>query len=490
MNDASASRHESRWRRWWTARAGGTTDRSPGAAAVFSDTQRILLLVGFALILILRIPGAWWHGRFLHEEGSVFMAFAWHRPASEALWRSFAGYLNLGANSATLAMVELIRAGLLPLGQAPRFTMTIAMLFQLIPAVLILTAHGRWLANRRAVLGCLLIIAISPFTEEVFANVLHIQFHLALAAALILSLGVPASRLSRAAYCAPLLLAPLCGPGAIAILPLFALRTLVDRDRARLVQTVALALGTAAQMLLFFTPNPLRGHLLDPATLSNVLFVRLVALPYASVFVALPLGEFIYGLYQTGGPGWWLVTGLSLFCFGWLLHTALRGGFDTASWLVLSGLMLAVVSFDAGMLAMHPSRWFSPGSSGRYNFLPLVLIGIGLVALAMRDDRRYRTACRCLVVLMLSCSALTFRHPIPDMNLGPDWQSEVAVWRKDHDYRLATWPAYMRVDLSDWDRPCSPPGLDVIPDTEPSYCEGKWLALVAGTAKLPAWHGP
>ena len=448
----------------------------------------MLLLIGFALVLILRVPGAWWHGRFLYEEGSIFMAFAGHRPAGEALWRSFAGYLNLGANSTTLAMVALIRAGVLPLGQAPRFTMTIAMLFQIVPAILILTARGRWLANRRAVLGCLLIVAISPFTEEVFANVLHIQFHLALASALILALDIPDSRLTRAAYCAPLLLAPLCGPGAIVILPLFALRTLIERDRARLIQTGALALGTAVQMLLFFTPNPLRGHLLDPATLSNVLFVRLVALPYASVFVALPVGESFYHLYLTGGPGWWLVTVLSLSCFGWLLHTALRGGFDAATWLVLCGFLLASVSFDAGMLAMHPSRWFSPGSAGRYNFLPLVLIGMGFVALALRNDRRYVKICRGLVVLMLATGAVTFPYPIPDMNVGPDWQSEVAVWQKNHDHLLATWPPHLWVDLSDRDRPCSPPSLDRMAASEPTYCEGNWLALVVGDSKLPARH--
>ncbi len=458
------------------------------AAAVFSNRQRILLLIGFAVVLALRVPGAWWHGRFLYEEGSIFMAFAWHRPASEALWRSFAGYLNLGANGATLAMVALIRAGLLPLGQAPRFTMMVAMLFQIVPAILILTARGRWLANRRAVLGCLLIVAISPFTEEVFANVLHIQFHLALASALILALGIPAARLSRIAYCMPLVLAPLCGPGAIVLLPLFVLRTAVDRDRARLVQTGALAFGTAVQMLLFFTPNPLRGHLLDPATLSNVLFVRLAALPFASVFVALPVGERLYSLYLTGGPGWWLMTVLSLSCFGWLVFTALRGGFDSAFWLVMSGLLLALVSFDAGMLAMHPSRWFSPGSAGRYNFLPLVLIGLGLVALAMRNDRRYVKICRCLVVLMLWSSALTFPYPIPDMNIGPDWQAEVAVWQKNHDYLLATWPPHLRVDLSDRDLPCSAFSLDNMAASDPTYCEGNWLALVIGDSKLPARH--
>ncbi len=488
MNDVPVSSLAFRLRRWWAARADGMPDTSPGAAAVYSRNQRLLLLAGFTILLIMRMRVAWWHGRFLGEEGTIFTAFAWHRPAGEALWRSFAGYLNLGANSTTLAMVELVRAGLLPLAQAPRFTMTIATLFQLIPAILILTARGRWLADRGAVFGCLTILATAPFTEEVFANTLHIQFHLALASALILAMGIPASRVSRIAYCVPLVLAPLCGPGAIVILPLFVLRTLADRDSDRLVQTGALVFGSAVQMLLFFTPNPLRGHLLDPATLANVLFVRLVIMPYASVFTAVWLGDLIYKLSLAGGPGWWLTTGLSLACFSLLVYSVVRGGLDSAFWLVMSGLMLAAVSFGAGMLPIHPSSWFSPGAAARYNFLPLVLIGMGLIALAMRNDRRYRNACLCLVVLTIMSGSFTFLHPIGILGSGPDWQSEVAVWQNDHDHLLVAWPPEWGVDLSDRDRPCSPPSLGNIPATEPNYCEGSWLALVVRDSKLTAWH--
>ena len=477
-----------RLRRWWTAQTGGVPDTSPGAAAVYSKNQRILLLVGFTVLLILRLPSAWWHGRLLGEEGTIFMAFAWHRPAGEALWRSFAGYLNLGANSTMLATVALIRAGLLSLGQAPRFTMTIATLFQLIPAILILTARGRWLTDRGSVFGCLLILAIAPLTEEVFANVLHIQFHLALASALILALDIPGSRCSRIAYCVPLVLAPLCGPGAIVILPLFALRTAIEWDRARLVQTVALAFGSAVQMLLFFTPNPLRGHLLDPATLSNVLFLRLVILPYTSLIAAASLGEGIYHFYLIGGPGWWLITGLSLSCFGLLIYAVSRGGLDTAFWLVMSGLMLAAVSFGAGMLPIHPSAWFAPAAAERYNFLPLVLIGMGLIALSMRNDGRHKIIYLCLVVLTLMSGALTFSHPVEIISKGVDWQSEVIVWQADHDHLLEAWPNEWLIDLSDRDRPCSPPSLDNIPATEPTYCEGSWLALVVRNSKLVAWR--
>jgi len=454
---------------------------------VFSRCQRLLLLVGFAFLLILRMPTAWLHGRFFGEEGTIFLAFAWHRPASVAMWRSFAGYLNLGANASTLAAVKLVRAGLLPLALAPHFTMAIALLFQLVPAILILTGRARWLANRWAVIACLLAMAGSPLTEEVFANVLHIQFHLALAAALILALDIPGSRLARIAYWAPLLLAPLCGPGAIILLPLFALRTLSDRDAARFAQTLALAVGAAAQMLLFYARSPVRGHLLDPATLANLLFVRLAALPYGSVPIAQVMGYIDYMLYLHGGFGWWYMTGVSLAYFGWLVRTALRGGLDAAFWLILSGLVLAAVSFDAGMLQIDPSQWFNVGGAERYNFLPLTLISIGLVALVMRGDEIYRKTCLRLIGLMIASGFVTLFLSSEDMQFGPDWQSEVSVWQGNHDHLLASWPKKWLVDLSDHDRPCSPPSLPKVAATDPTYCESNWLAVVVRDSKNKAW---
>ncbi len=450
----------------------------PGAARVFTLRWRLALLAGFALLLILRIPQAWSHGRFLDEEGTIFAAYAWHQPAGAALWRSFAGYLNLAANASTLLMVKMVRAGVLPLELAPYFTMIVASLFQMLPAVLILTGRGRWLANRWSVIACLLIIAISPKTEEVFANVLHIQFHLALCSALILVLDIPNSRKARLAYLALLLLAPLCGPGAIVLLPIFALRTLVDRDKLRLTQTFVLAGGSVLQMLLFYTNSVARGHLLDLATLANVMFVRLAAMPYFSAPPAQFLGRTIHAAYLSGGVGWWCATAVSLAYFALLIATALRGGMDSAFWLILSGLALAVASFGAGMLSVDSGGWFSIDLAERYNFLPLTLFGMGLVALVMRDDGRYRLICQILCALTLLSGASTFSFPIRDMRQGADWRAEVDKWKKNHNYKLVSWPDRWRIDLSDQDLPCSRPIAGRSDIGDPSYCESSWLNFV------------
>lgn len=441
---------------------------------MFSKWQRWLLLAGFALLVALRLPHTWAHGRFQDEEATVFLAYAWHRPWLDALLRPFAGYWNLAANATTLLVASLVKAGAVPLERAPYLTMTMALAVQMMPAVLILTSTASWLRSRLAVIGSLLMIAIAPSTEEVFLNVLHIQFHLALCAALILALDAPRRRIAQGAYGALLLLAPLCGPVSIVLLPLFALRALLDRDRRRLGQLAALAVGAAIQMLLFYGPSPLRGHLLDPGTLAATLFVRLLALPALGMPVARVIGFLVWRSEISGGHGWWIPAASAVALFGLLAVQAARRN-DGAVWLVLACLSIASASFGFGMIMLNGFAPFDLAAE-RYDFLPLVLLGLGLIALAMRERSPGRPVHAALCLLMLCTGALHYTKPFPAFAQGPSWPAEVRAWRLDHRHALAVWPQPWAADLSDQARSCSPPGRDPAASTDPRYCESGWAA--------------
>lgn len=449
----------------------------------FTGAQRVALLAAFALLTMLRLPQVWLHGRFLDEEGAVFLAFAWHRPAWTALWRPFGGYLNIGANGATLLVATLVRAGVVSLEHAPWVTMTIALAFQTVPAALLLTSRSPWLRDRKAVLACLTIVAISPMTEEVFANVLHIQYHLALAAALILALDVPQSARGRIASLALLLLGPLCGPGAIVLLPLFALRAAMDRDRARAGQFLALGLGAAVQMLVFYTHNAARGHGPDAVMLVNMLFVRLAVMSYASAPVALHYIALLDGWHAAAGAAWWVATGLATAWFFGLVAFAVIDGLDAAAWLILSGLLLAVLSYGPGMVAVPSNLWFDFWVSERYDFLPITLIGIGMVARAMTPGRRLRRLAGGLCIALLVSGALTFAQPYYELASGPDWAAQVALWRRDHNHLLVAWTPSWRIDLSDHDRACGPADPAQARASDPPYCEGPWVLRMLQTSR-------
>ena len=161
----------------------------------------------------------------------------------------------------------------------------------------------------------------------------------------------------RVGYGALLFLAPLCGPGAIVMVPLFALRALIDREGGRMVQLAALASGAAVQLLLFYGSSPVRGHLVGPRTIAAAMFVRLIALPAVGVDVANNLGRAIYASQVALGVGWWLFAAAAVLLFGALAVLAARRR-DGAIWLVFSGLSIAAASLG-GMVIVDPASPFS-----------------------------------------------------------------------------------------------------------------------------------
>ena len=446
-----------------------------GARAVFSRTQRWALFAAFVLIVMFRLPHAWAHGRFQDEEATVFLAYAWHFPWQDALLRSFAGYLNLGASASTVATVQLVRSGILPLERAPYLTMIVALGFQVLPAVLILTGWASWLENRLAVIAALLMIAIMPATEETFFNVLHIQFHLALCAALILALDVPQGRGAKAGYGVILFLAPLCGPAAIVLVPLFAVRGVLDRDRERLMDLVVLAAGAAVQLLFFYGPSPVRAHVVELTSIPAVMFVRLIALPATGIHIANHIATALKDSQLGGGSLVWLLGAVAVGVFAVLTAFAVRRR-DAAIWLLLSSLSIATASFGLGMVIVTRVDLFNVIGGERYNFLPLVLLGMTLICLAMRTEFPGRRVFALLCVPMLLSGAYYYQTPLEDFADGPSWPAEVKAWRTDHSHPLAVWPSRWAADLSDESHPCSP--LSRVPgqSKDPRYCESGWVA--------------
>lgn len=448
---------------------------SLGERTVFSLRERWGLLTLFALIVIFRLPNAWVHGRFVDEEATVFLAYAWHHPWPEALLRPFAGYLNLGATATTVLAVGLVRTGVFSLENAPYLTMGIALVFQLLPAVLVLTASAPWLQNRAAVVTALLIIGTAPATEEVFFNVLHIQFHLALCAALILSFDVPARRAARIGYLALLFVAPLCGPGAIIILPLFVLRALIDRDLTRLPQLAALAAGAALQLLLFYGSSPLRGQVAGPATVLAAMFVRLIALPLTGIGFANHVGQIAFASQSAGGLLYRALAAVTVILFAVLIAVAAKRK-DGAIWLGLAALALASASLGVGIVLVGPGDLFKVLRGERYNFLPLVLMGLFLIAMVGRSAGWGRLLFGMPLCLALVSGTIWYFRPSPEYSEGPSWPAEVRAWRADHDHPLAVWPRPWAADLSDSTRPCSTPVPGRSRLTDPRYCESGWVA--------------
>ncbi len=455
---------------------GRNTDVATGARSIFSNRMRWLLLSAFVLLIVFRLPLAWVHGRFQDEEATVFFAYAWHHPWQDALFRPFAGYWNIAANGTTLLVATLVKGGIVSLERAPYLTMIMALAVQVQPAVLILTGSASWLAGRRAVIAALLIVALAPATEEVFFNILHIQFHLALCVGLILALDVPRRRIAKFGYSLILFLAPLCGPAAIILLPLFILRGVADRDWRRLVQATPLVVGAAIQMLLFYSASPMRSLFPAPDMIAAALFVRLIALPIVNGAFANDLGAFIYLSRAGWGVAWWCSVIATVVLFGTLLVVASRKR-DASLWLALSGLFIAIATFGFGFVTTDDGALFNVYAGERYGFLPITMLAMSLIVLAMRPQFPGKLVYGTICLAVLISGASTYLRPDPDFEHGPSWTQQVAEWRRDHNHPMAVWPKPWTADLSDRRHSCSPVDrIHPIWSDEPRYCESGWVS--------------
>lgn len=442
----------------------------------------VALLLGFALLVALRLPQTWKEGRFQDEEATVFLAFAWHFPA-EALLRSFAGYLNLAANGITLGVAHAVRAGVLSLEQAPYVTMIAGLLAQLVPAALILANPAPWLRDTRTKAVALLLLVLLPATDEVFLNVLHIQFHLALAVALIMALDVTRGRIIRMAENAILILAPLCGPGAIVFLPLFALRALVDRDSRRWVQLAILGLGAAIQLLLFYETTDLRGVPFDPTTLAGSLFIRVLALPISGVNGADFFGWAAASSMFTDGRVLLLLALLSVGVFTTILVTTLQRR-DSAFWLFAGAMSVAFLSLGFGIITGASYAQYFVLAGPRYNYIPQALIGLCFLCLATRGSPVERRTPRLLVAMMLFVGTVHYLQPFEAYARGPSWHRQVAKWRENPDHHLVVWPPNWAADLSNNSQRCESFRDSSNARIPPRYCYEGWLLAIKN------WIGP
>ncbi len=376
------------------------------------------------------MPDAVLHGRLWAEEGPIFYQRAATMPAWDALFAPYAGYLNLLANAA-----PIVARALLPLEAAPWVTTGIGLLFQCLPAVLLLRSRDGWLREPLVRVACLLLLATPPVTEEVWLQTLHAQFHLALCCALILAFDVPQG--TRRWFSFALLAAgPLCGPAAACLSPLFLLRAAIDRSRPRLAQGLVLGAASAVQFLFFYSHQNGRSHAIPLTIAACVFAIKQVIVPFLGRSKAQTLAAGLQGRIEAGLFPLWAVIVAGAILAG-LIAVVARRQLAAPAWMLASATLLFGValygSLSTGMGLL------TVGEGGRYTFVPQVLIGLALVAVAT-GSRREAWVARAAVAWLIAVGVRDLPRSSPYIATGPDWRAEVAEWREDHSHPIAIWP--------------------------------------------------
>ena len=417
----------------------------PSAPADGNSRRSAWLVVALPLalcaaLICLCMPQIIIRGRFWAEEGEVFFRFAWDRPPAQALFTSFGGYLNLLANAA-----PLVARWTLPLQFAPYLTILVALLVQLCPPLLLLTARDAWLRPRHVRLAAILLVLLVPSSAEIWLQTLHCQFELTLCCAIILALDVSFGRIAWLRL-GILFLAPLCGVTAIALLPLFVLRAIIDRARGRAIQTAILGLGAAIQLLFFFHAVRGRGYTLDPIVLLCVLTVRHLDVPFLGVAHA-DVAAALIRARRAAGYVPRRATLLPILAFGALATATLcQRHARPARWLLCAAALVAASSYFG---AIGGAATLIDATTGaRYSFVPQALLALCIVALSATARGWTARAAWLAVIWLLAIGAWEYGHPPLAISTGPAWRDEVAHWRKDPTHALRIWPDGWSVTLN------------------------------------------
>jgi hypothetical protein len=391
-------------------------------------------LLAAALLICLRLPHAVASGRFWAEEGKVFFARTFILSPWHALWLPYGGYLNLVANAGTLAA-----RWVMPLRLAPYLTMAVGLAFQLLPPLLVLTATDAWLRPRRVRVLAVLVLLLVPGSEEVFLQALHCQFELSVCCGIILALHADEWR--RAPFrLAILLLAPLTGPGAVALVPVFLLRAALERTAMRVAQAAALGAGAAIQMLFFFsfTHDAPRGYQLDPAILLSTVTLHHLAVPFLGMHLSTRIGAATREMLVAGQVPILAVV-LPPLAAACIAIPAWRGRIGApAVWLFVAALFLAGITYY-GAIGAGPAAVDSFAGE-RYAFAPQSLFALGTLAAAATGAGVCRRIFKGLTAWLLVIGFVQYFAPWGITAKGPSFRPEVAAWQADPHYVIRIWP--------------------------------------------------
>lgn len=390
-----------------------------------------LILLLYAVLIVLRMPSIVLHGRFWAEEGTVFFAQAWSRPPLDVLFHSHGGYLNLVANVAALAA-----RWWLPLEEAPYGTIGAGLLFQLLPPLLLLLARDAWLQDWRVRAAGIVLLLFVPAADEIWLQTLHCQFELTLASALVLALDVPRGGRAALAW-AVLALAPLSGPGAMVLLPLFALRSVLERSRERGVQGAVLLGATLVQLVLFFHGEPGRRFSISPAALLTVVAMKHLVVPFLGAHAAGSVAASWREALAAGRvPAVALLSaGAAFLLLAWVVAWTRN---VVGAWLLAAAALVGGASYGGALGGA--ADLMSPFVGERYAFVPQSLLGLAILSLATGPVRLVRVVAGAVCAWLLVVGVQQYRRPWSAVAYGPDWRAQVAAWREDPSHALRLWP--------------------------------------------------
>lgn len=390
--------------------------------------DRWVMLAVFIVLTACRLPEVFFAGRLWAEEGRVFYFYASRHDWLASMFHPYAGYLNFCATTAAV-----IAYNLFPVDDAPCVTLVISLIFQLFPAILLLTSRAAWLGKRLSLAVALLLLVAAPSAEEPWLNTLHSQFFMALCVALILATEVETGWRAIFHKCI-LFMAPFFGLPAVILCPLFALRSVLDRSVRRAIQGGILLFGSLWQLGFF---DDFKGrNVLNVKLILATFFSKNILVPFLGFAGAKPVTDALEPVLMQGHLPVWVP--LFIMAFITAFTVLLWRGPREAQWMGLTSVVLAMISYF-GVLLPSPAQ-IEPHMIGRYAFVSQILLSWAVLCVAVSGGRWRAMTASGLAGWMLAVCVICYFNPAVGFTHGPDWRAQMAILHQDALYWPQVWP--------------------------------------------------
>jgi hypothetical protein len=211
-----------------------------------SAHDSLLIVAAISLMVVIaRRPDALAHPQFWAEDGTIFYANAYGLGVLGSTFLPYAGSLQ------TLQRIVADFSLSLPLRYAPLLFNVCAMVVQILPVLLLWTSRFRVLvrSDKIRVLISLVYLAI-PNSAEVDANITNGNWHLALAAVMILIVAAPTSKTWAWFDRVALTLIGLSGPFAFFLAPVAGIQWVKNKTKASLERLLILVVAALIQVVV------------------------------------------------------------------------------------------------------------------------------------------------------------------------------------------------------------------------------------------------
>ncbi len=385
---------------------------------------RLIVITTVIFETVYRAPYLFSSPRFWAEEGRYFykgIYFVWYA----ALFSPQQGYYSLFPNLATL-----FAARFPPLEYAPLITTIAAFIAQLLPYIIILYRLKNRLQPIQQILFCIITLFVVN-TGEIWLNTITTQFHLAVAAFIILLANHDElNRYITLSDRIVLTISGLTGVITCFLLPAFAIRWYLDKNKNLLILNIILIISCIVQFC----------YITYTAALGNGTGNRFFFPGLASIIETWQV-QFL--LWPVFGSQWKEILGAELLG-GSAAISILLIAFSTATHINRQYSIPIIIAFlTVSILSLLGSLGMDGG--WRYAYVPaVILLSLFVIGTNKDTQKLYKIFSWVIISLSVGFWASNYREAlkpwvVPD---GPVWMEEVQMWRKNPNRPLQIYPQW------------------------------------------------